>query len=118
MSERETLPLIQNGSALASRLCGPRVVAAADREGGGDFFELYATPPADGGDPVPWHLPATLSVNTSGDAGKIVELYRRRWKIEEWHRILETGCKIEQAAHRRRMPPSRTSRSRHAGGLF
>ena len=38
-----------------------------------------------------------------GDARKVVELYGLRWRIEDWHRILKTGCKVETLAHRMRV---------------
>ena len=60
------------------------------------------TPPADGSEPVVWRLPATLSVKTVVDAEKIITLYRRRWKIGEWHRALKTGSKVERLAHVKR----------------
>lgn len=60
------------------------------------------TPPSDGSPPILWRLLTTLPVRTSGDVEKVIALYRRRWVIEDWHRVLKSGCKIEQIAHRKR----------------
>ena len=39
-------------------------------------------------------------VASARDATRIVEQYRLRWRIEDWHRILESGCKVEFLGHR------------------
>ena len=31
----------------------------------------------------------------------MVDLYRLRWRIEDWHRILKSGCGVERVAHRK-----------------
>ena len=31
---------------------------------------------------------------------RVVEYYARRWRIEDWHRILKSGCKVEEPANR------------------
>ena len=50
--------------------------------------------------PIQWVLLTTLPVNTSEDCRRIVEYYARRWRIEDWHRILKSGCKVEELANR------------------
>lgn len=40
-------------------------------------------------EPVDWLLLTTIDVNTLEDAGKIVSCYRRRWFIEDYHRLLK-----------------------------
>ena len=30
----------------------------------------------------------------------MLEWYRLRWRIEDWHRILKSGCKVEYLGHR------------------
>ena len=39
-------------------------------------------------------------MDTPQDCRRIVECYSRRWRIEDWHRILKSGCKVEELAHR------------------
>ena len=55
------------------------------------------TPPADG-DPIHWRLLTTHPVGGPGEPWWIVDLYRRRWLIEEFFRTLKTaGFDIEAA---------------------
>jgi hypothetical protein len=52
-------------------------------------------PPADV-TPIEWMLLTTVAVDTVQDAIERVEWYGGRWGIEVWHRILKSGCRIEQ----------------------
>lgn len=52
-------------------------------------------PPA-GATRIEWRLLTTEKVETAEDAARIVELYTRRWRIEEWHRVLKQGCKAQE----------------------
>lgn len=52
-------------------------------------------PPADE-DPILWILLTSLPVPGFAAAVDIIELYRVRWEIEVFHRVLKTGCKVEQ----------------------
>ena len=54
-------------------------------------------PAGDGIKPLEWILLTSLPVRTAGDAHDILTWYRFRWRIEEWHRILKSGCKIEES---------------------
>jgi hypothetical protein len=40
-------------------------------------------------------------VETQRQAEQVLEWYGLRWRIEDWHRVLKTGCKVQQLAHRR-----------------
>lgn len=51
-------------------------------------------PPA-GHEPVDWLLYTTLPVATAEDALRVVDIYRRRWVIEEYFKALKTGCGAE-----------------------
>ena len=42
-----------------------------------------------------WRLWTTEPVLTGADAWRIVEIYRRRWLIEEMHLVLKSGCRME-----------------------
>jgi len=42
-----------------------------------------------------WLLITNLAVENEADAQRIVEIYRRRWLIEDYHKALKTGCRIE-----------------------
>jgi len=52
-------------------------------------------------DPVDWFLLTSIPVESKNDAVKILQAYTRRWRIEEWHRVLKTGCRVEQPAHQK-----------------
>jgi hypothetical protein len=42
-----------------------------------------------------WRLLSTLSVDTLEGALQMARWYAKRWQIEEFHRILKTGCRVE-----------------------
>lgn len=45
--------------------------------------------------PILWVLLTSLPVNTFAAAWQVIEDYEHRWLIEEYHKVLKTGCKIE-----------------------
>lgn len=46
--------------------------------------------------PIEWLLLTTVEVRTAADAIERVTWYVCRWGIEVWHRILKSGCRIEE----------------------
>lgn len=44
-----------------------------------------------------WILVTTLNVDSAEDALTVVQIYEQRWIIEEYHKCLKTGCRIEDA---------------------
>lgn len=52
--------------------------------------------PPPGEESVSWTLLTTLPVSSAQDVMRIVDYYRSRWSIEEYFKILKSGCKIEQ----------------------
>jgi hypothetical protein len=52
-------------------------------------------PPA-GEEPVEWFILTTLKVTTVADATQCLRWYCLRWRIEDWHRVLKSGCRIEK----------------------
>lgn len=68
------------------------------RKGPITLWGVYARekkPPA-GAKRIEWKLLTTEKVETAEEAARIVELYTRRWRIEEWHRVLKQGCKVQE----------------------
>jgi len=61
---------------------------------------ISETPPPDGTEPIEWLLATNESVMDAKDAMKISEYYIQRWKIERFHYILKSGCKIEKIQQR------------------
>jgi hypothetical protein len=47
-------------------------------------------------EPLEWMLLTNMPVNSLEDAIKMGKWYRLRWQIECYHRILKSGCKIEE----------------------
>jgi hypothetical protein len=57
------------------------------------------TPPADGSKPIQWMLLSTIAIENSDAAIQVLGYYAKRWRIEDWHRILKTCCRVEEPAH-------------------
>ncbi len=56
-------------------------------------------PPA-GADPVEWFLLTTMKISTASEAEQCLRWYTLRWRIEDWHRVLKSGCGIDDLAHK------------------
>jgi len=56
--------------------------------------------PSDGVEPVEWILMTNLEINNAGDAFRVAEYYKHRWKIERFHFVLKSGCEIEKIQQR------------------
>jgi hypothetical protein len=67
---------------------------------GNDPLPLYVVyvcevnPPA-GEEPIEWMLLTNEPVVTLDDAWRVISWYERRWVIEEYHKAMKTGCRIE-----------------------
>ena len=46
-------------------------------------------------EPIEWMLWTTLPADTEEQAWEKVDWYKRRWGIEDFHRTLKSGCRIE-----------------------
>ena len=53
-------------------------------------------PPGSRRKPLLWRLVTNVAVRDFAAAVERIEWYRKRWSIEEYHRILKSGCKVEQ----------------------
>lgn len=53
------------------------------------------SPPTDQ-PPIDWLLYTTEPINDADDLVAIVDIYRSRWVIEEYFRVLKTGCAFER----------------------
>ena len=56
-------------------------------------------PPEDE-DPVQWFLLTTCQVETPSQAADIVGFYLQRWRIEDFFRVLKSGCRVEHLLFR------------------
>lgn len=50
--------------------------------------------------PIRWVLLTSLPVETFEDAWQVIEDYEQRWLVEEYHKVLKSGCSIERHALR------------------
>lgn len=50
--------------------------------------------------PIEWVLLTSLPITTFPDAYQIIDDYEHRWLIEEYHKVLKTGCAVEEHALR------------------
>ena len=57
------------------------------------------TPPA-GEIPLEWFLLTTIAVTSNLIAQECIRWYQLRWRVEDWHRVLKSGCGTEKLAHR------------------
>jgi len=48
---------------------------------------------------VEWFLLTTIDIGSAEDAQRCLRWYCLRWRIEDWHRVLKSGCRIEDIAH-------------------
>jgi len=51
-------------------------------------------------EPVEWFLLTTCDVSSPEQAQQILRWYCLRWRIEDWHRVLKSGCNIEKLQHK------------------
>jgi hypothetical protein len=66
-----------------------------------DLWIVHAweqTPPPDT-KAIEWFLLTTIEIRSAEDAEQCLRWYCLRWRIEDWHRVLKSGCRIEEIAH-------------------
>jgi hypothetical protein len=79
----------------------PVELPAPDHLGNRDPIPLWIVhlveeqPPA-GAKRIEWFLLTTMEVTSTQQAERMLDRYRLRWRIEDWHRVLKTGCGIEE----------------------
>lgn len=56
-------------------------------------------PPA-GVKPIGWFLLTTMEITSPEQAERSLGWYCLRWRIEDWHRVLKSGCKPEELQHK------------------
>ncbi|MDE2833493.1 MAG: IS4 family transposase [Bacteroidota bacterium] len=56
--------------------------------------------PPPGKQAIEWYLLTSLKVQSVSDAKQVIEYYLKRWRIEEFFRVLTSGCKVEDRAYR------------------
>jgi hypothetical protein len=51
--------------------------------------------PPEGVKPLDWLLFTTLGVTTAKQCRRVIDIYKLRWLIEDFHLVLKSGCRIE-----------------------
>ena len=52
--------------------------------------------PPEGQEPVCWRLITSIGIKSLSDAKDVLGMYLERWEIEVFHRVLKTGCRVEE----------------------
>jgi hypothetical protein len=87
-------------ATLAIRFC-PVTLPAPTRRAGQPPLQLWAIEareprPPRGVAPIVWRLLTTLPITSLAEACEKVGWYAQRWQIEVIHKVLKSGCHIEQ----------------------
>lgn len=61
---------------------------------------IVETHPPEGEEPVQWRLLTTRTVGDAETAAEVVGHYLQRWRIEDFFRVLKSGCRVEFLAFR------------------
>jgi hypothetical protein len=56
---------------------------------------VWETHPPEGQEPLEWILLTTLPITCASDAWEVVQWYGWRWLLEDFHKALKTGCRME-----------------------
>ncbi len=60
---------------------------------------VVETDPPQGVEPVEWLSLTTLPVSSRAAAVEVLDFYALRWRMEDWHRILKSGCEVGKIPH-------------------
>jgi hypothetical protein len=56
--------------------------------------------PPDGVEPLDWLLLTSESVECFEDAWTVIGYYEKRWRVEDYHKCLKTGCQVESRQYK------------------
>lgn len=62
----------------------------------GNIVTVRETNPPAGEEPVEWLLFTTEPIDTEVQILRVIDIYRARWRIEEYFKALKTGCAFEK----------------------
>jgi hypothetical protein len=87
-------------SSVAVRYVRPKLSSAWVKKSGVDEIQTNVVIVEEVGapksvTPIKWVLLTSLRASTFAAAWQVIEDYEHRWLIEEYHKVLKTGCKIE-----------------------
>jgi hypothetical protein len=58
------------------------------------IWVIEKNPPPEA-EPLEWFIYTDLPVQSANEAIDVIEIYKLRWKIELFHKVLKSGCRIE-----------------------
>ncbi len=61
---------------------------------------VVETAPPEDEEPVRWHLLTTLDVRDSDAAAETVGYHLQRWRVDDFFRVLKSGCRVEHLLFR------------------
>lgn len=61
-----------------------------------NIVQVLEENPAAGCEPVSWVLATSLPIQTKAQIERVIDIYRARWVIEEFHKALKSGCMFEK----------------------
>jgi len=76
------------------KILGPK--ARKDEEIECNVVYVIEKDPPENQEPLEWILLTSVDVNSFDDACQIIEWYKHRWIIEEYHKGIKSGCKVEE----------------------
>jgi hypothetical protein len=96
--EREARVCIRFGRVrLVPPVNDPRCKDDGPREAWAVYASEVDPPAGEGIEPVEWMLLTSEPVESLADAVRVIGWYKRRWLIEEFHRVLKEGCRVERS---------------------
>ena len=64
------------------------------------LIRVFEVSPPEGVEAIEWFLMTNLEIQNINDVINVVKYYKQRWKIERFHFVLKSGCKIENIQQR------------------
>jgi Transposase Tn5 dimerisation domain len=81
----------------------PKLLAHQDAQKPVEVHVLYAKEanPPEGTDGLEWLLLTSEPVETEAEINRVLGIYEKRWKIEEYHKAWKSGTKVEELRQQR-----------------
>jgi hypothetical protein len=61
-----------------------------------NVLQILEENPEKGCEPIVWMLATSLPIDKPSEIERIIDIYRARWVVEEFHKALKTGCMFEK----------------------
>jgi len=60
-----------------------------------NFVEAREVDLPQGASPIVWRLVTTEPIESQADVQRVIDIYRRRWLVEEFFKVIKSGCNFE-----------------------